>query len=301
MSQELEKSIKNYCSRCNGDTNHTVLYEKEIYYNVYHASHFYMTLECKGCEHVSYRTELHDYESSYPDHQDNWKYDITTNTYPRTLKNYQTLIDIYSVPDKIQRVYTEAISAFSANCFLLTAVAFRTVIEAVCIDKEIKGKNLGAKIDNLLKNHFITEKEAQRLHGIRFIGNDSVHEMTVPTEKQLYIVLEIVDHLLRNLYTIDRKANKELDTIISEFHEFKDLVQKSLAKFKVGDEYPLAKFLGKDIRRLGGRILQFETELIKEIQEGKYEEFEIGKREKFGDSQDELQHFKILRIWTPVL
>lgn len=288
-----KKYIKNYCSRCQFDTNHIVLFQKTVNSNDedYHCAWKYMTVQCLGCENISYRTDFEDYETAYPDEYDNWHHDITTDRYPNSLKDYRPLTDTWILPDKIRIVYNEAINAFRANCFLLTGVAFRAVIEAVCIDKEIKGRNLELKINNLAKARLITEKEAERLHSIRFIGNDSVHEMTVPKEKTLYIVLEIIEHLLKNLYIIDYRVKDKLETLINEYPDFVKLLNKELKKFNKGDEYPLAKYFGKDMRRLNGKLSLFENDLISKIKSKEYTKLKLGKIAKFAGSKDELQHF----------
>ena len=109
------------------------------------------------------------------------------------------------------------------NCYLLSGVGLRAVIEAVCIEQSITGRNLEVKINNLVKNKLITEKDANRLHSIRFLGNDSVHEMDVPNEAKLRAAIEIVEHMLKNLYLIDIEASEHLDTIISNYDDFKAL------------------------------------------------------------------------------
>lgn len=287
--------IKNYCSRCQFDTNHVILYLKTVNSDDehYHCAWKYMAVQCLGCENVSYRTDFEDYETSYPDEYNDWHHEITTDRYPNSLKDYSPLTDTWILPDKIKIVYNEAINAFKANCYLLTGVAFRAVIEAVCIDKEIKGRNLELKINNLAKARLITEKEAERLHSIRFIGNDSVHEMAVPKEKILYIVLEIIEHLLKNLYLIDYRLKDKLETLINEYSDFIKLLNKEIKNFKKGDEYPLAKFFGKDMRRLNGKLSLFENDLITKINANEYTKLKIGKVAIFAGSKDHLQHFKI--------
>jgi len=290
-----KKYIKNFCSRCQFDTNHLILFLKTVNNEDedYHCAWKYMAVQCLGCESVSYRTDFEDYEVSYPDEYDNWHHDITTDRYPNSLKNYKSLSNTWILPEKIKIVYNEAINAFKSNCFLLTGVAFRAVIEAVCIDKEIKGRNLELKINNLSKARLITEKEAERLHSIRFIGNDSVHEMTVPKEKTLYIVLEIIEHLLKNIYIIDYQLKDNLETLINEYPDFIKLLNKELKNFNKGDEYPLAKYFGRDMRRLNGKISLFENELITKINSGDYKKLKLGKIGKFASSKDDLQHFII--------
>lgn len=289
------KIIKNHCSRCQLITNHGILFQKEVLSEDenYHYAWKYMTIQCLGCETISYRTDFEDYETAYPDEYDNWNYDISTSIYPKFLKNHKSLNDSSLLPGNILTVYIEAVNAFKANCKLLTGVAFRAVIEAVCVDKAIKGPNLGKKIDNLVKSRLITDNEAERLHSIRFIGNDSVHEMTVPLEETLYIVLAIIEHLLNNLYIIDYHAKDKLETRIKKYEDFQNLLDKQLIKFNKGDEFPLAKYLGKDMRRLNGKITIFETKLISKIKSNDYEKLKIGKVAKYAGSKDDLKHFII--------
>lgn len=287
------KTVKSFCSRCHYETNHGVLFSKTVDYDPeeYHCSSVYRVVQCLGCENISFRSVFYDFEASYPDNEGNWIPETTINLYPSLLKEHQPLSNTYILPSKIQTVYKEAINAFKANCFLLTGVAFRAVIEAVCIDKKIAGRDLETKINNLAKNRLITEKEADRLHSIRFIGNDSVHEMSVPKEESLYIVLDIIEHLLKNLYLIDYQAKGKIETVVAEWKEFIDLLNDDLKKYAVNDEFPLAKFLGKNIRRLTGRLPEFEKQLIKEINSGSYDNLTVGKFDKFGTSKDSLQHF----------
>lgn len=291
MSEKIR--IKNYCSFCQLDSNHEVLFK--IVDNgddeYYHHAWVYMTVQCLGCENISYRTVYEDYESSYVDEDNNWRHDTTITTYPSSIKYYKNLKYTHILPDKIKIVFMEAINAFRSECYLLTGVAFRAVIEAVCIENDIKGRNLEFKINNLSRAKLITEKEATRLHSIRFIGNDSIHSMSVPKTETLYLVLEIIEHLLKNLYIIDYRSKDKLETLISEYSDFITLLNKELKGFSNGDEYPLAKYFGKDMRLMNGNLSNFEKELMTKITSGEYTKLSIGKVAEFPNSKDSLQHF----------
>lgn len=289
--------IKNYCRRCQYDTNHTIVYleqktESSPEENGYQIE--YMIVECDGCESISFREDFNNYDVMYPDEFNNWCHEKKITLYPSTLRNHYGLKQVRNLPEQIRHVYEEAIEAFKAKCYLLTAVAFRTIIEAICIDKSISGKDLKNKIDNLVHARLITEKEGSRLHTIRFIGNDSVHEMAVPKQDALFLVLDIVEHLLKNLYIIDKEAKKSLVTIIETFEDFSQTLNKCVKKFKPGEEYPLVKILTKDVRLLNGKIQEFENELIQEIKEENYTKLEIGKKAKFGKGEDLVQYYRII-------
>lgn len=294
-SETKEIVLTNFCSKCHGETNHRVLFKKHVDNdpNVYDIRSTFKVVECMGCERVSYRTDTHDIENAYPDQYGDWTVDTTTDIYPNPLKGHKPLSRIHVFPSQIKTVYEESVNAFRSYCYLLAGVGFRAVIEAVCIDKEVKGRDLESKINNLAKNRLITDKEADRLHSIRFIGNDSVHEMSVPKESALYIVLNIIEHLLSNLYLIDHYAKGQIDTITSSFDEFMELLEKHMAEFKVGDAFPLAKLFGKDTRRLSGRLSEFEAKLMDEIKAGNYKHMDVGKVAPFGNTSDTYQHFVI--------
>lgn len=124
------------------------------------------------------------------------------------------------------------------------------MIEAICIDQSIPGRNLEVKINNLVKHKLITEKDAYRLHSIRFLGNDSVHEMDVPKKFKITIALNIIESLINSLYIIDIRAKEHLDTIIANYDEFKDLLLKKIFNIQVGEEKSIKEILCKDFRRI---------------------------------------------------
>lgn len=288
------EKIKSYCDECQGTTNHAILYKKSEKSSDpdYMFERIYFVIECMGCEQVSFMQEDHDYEVSYPDENDIWTHEISVHLYPEPLKNHKPLSEQHLLPNQLRTVYSETIEALKSNCKLLAGVGFRAIIEAICIDKQINGRNLEQKINNLARSRFITDKEAERLHAVRFMGNDSVHEIAVPKERALFVVLEIIEHLLQNLYIIDKHAKPVLETFITNFDDFEELLIQKLKKFKKDDDFPLAKYIDKDVRRLNGQISKFENELIQKIKAGEFELFNLGEVKKFGTNTSDLfQHF----------
>jgi hypothetical protein len=292
----MDNTTKSYCQRCNYETNHSILF-KESYRSKeeeeYDYALEYMVVKCLGCENISFRKEFIDIESSYPDEFGDWNPYVTITTYPKKNKVAKKLGNAHVLPEKIKSIYDEAINSFNADCLILTGVAFRAVIEAICIEENITGNNLEKKINNLVRQKLITEKEAKRLHSIRFIGNDSVHEMKIPKEKSLIMVLNIIEHLLNNIYLIDYDSEGILETIIDKFPEFEQLLNQCVRKINNGDEIPLAKILNKNVRRFNGKLSEFETELIGKINNKEYANLLIGKIDVYGNDTTQRQHFII--------
>lgn len=261
--------IWNYCSKCNQHTKQQALFIKQKEYQdleeYEYGKYTYIVLECCGCESISYRTEYVDYLQA--DANELSRENPTVKSYqifPKVL-NGRKPISSYYIPEKILSVYEQTILALKGESELLTAVGFRAILEAICLEENIKGQNLEQKINNLAKNRFITEKEAERLHTIRFLGNDSVHEMEIPSTKKLYLVLDIIEHLLRNIYIIDNEMKYVLDTIIKKYEEFEYLVIERLGEFSVGDTKTLNEILGKHIRRINTDLGILEKDLKNRI------------------------------------
>lgn len=279
----------NYCSSCGQDTKHTLLFFKSkkdedevMEYGITH----YQIVECNGCETISFRSETHDFFA-----QETGSIEVQIDNFPYDLQNYEPLKGVSYLPKKIRAVYNQTLFAFKGKSLLLTGVGFRAVIESICIEEEIKGHTLEQRINNLLKNKFITEKEADRLHSIRFLGNDAVHEMEIPREDKLYLVLSIIDNLLKNLYIIDKDAKSKLDSIIKDYTGFTELLIKILPKFKIGDEKTLKEIIGKHIRQINVDLNILEQALIDGIKKGAIDYLELGVSKPTEEDKTNQQHF----------
>lgn len=277
----------NYCSECRRNTKHSVLFSKEVRDEVYYLTDCsYQVVECNGCETVSFRLEIYELMVEDPDDR------LNIETFPLFLKEYREIENTYYLPEKIQEVYNQTILAFKGKSFLLTAVGFRAIIEAICIEENIKGANLEQKINNLVKNRLITEKEGDRLHSIRFLGNDSIHDMEVPSSGKLYLVLDIIDNLLKNLYLIDKRAKRTLDTLIYEFEDFEDLIKNCLSKHKIGEEKCLTEILNRSIRRIKSDLNSLEKELINRINDGSISFLALAAQKTSGSIQVQFYEIK---------
>lgn len=285
--------VKNYCSACGRETNHEFIgkHEASVSSDFYHCMTQHAVVQCRGCNTVSFRKAFHDYENAFPIENGEWDYPITVDVYPKKPKG---TLDLKDAPEIIHDIYSEACNAFQDESYTLAGIGFRATIEAVCNDQHIEGKELGTRINNLTTKGLISKKDSLRLHSIRFLGNDAAHEIIKPTPASLDAALTIIEHLLTTVYILDSKTKGKLEEVIGEYQRFESLLTKKLKKFSIGDEFPLAKFLGKDIRLLNGSTKSLEKQLMSEIGKGSFKLLAIGKKEKFQNSQEELQHFRLV-------
>lgn len=281
----MKTANKDYCPNCKQITNHNILYsveDKSDSGSDFHWIRTYGIVQCMGCENIQFRNEYWDESlirygvEGEEEQYSEYKY------YPQNIKYHSPLEYIYELPDKIRVVYLETLDALKSACYLLAGVGLRAIIEAVCMDRNISGRNLEVKINKLAQNKLITEKDKNRLHSIRFLENDSVHEMNVPEEEKLNVALRIIENLLQNQYLIDKIINKHLDTIIDKYEDFKHLVLNIFisAGFNTGDEKNIKEILKRDYRRIDpNQISIFENQLTNDIQSSSITLISIGKRE----------------------
>lgn len=283
-------TVWNYCIKCKQKTNHDIegIHQEEHDPDEYHCMIEHSVVKCRGCNTVSFRKVFHDYEGAYPEYNDEWIVPKEIETFPKAeIGNLNTK----HLPEIVESIYQETCSAYRDGALTLAGIGFRATIEAICNDQGVTGKELSTRINNLASKGLISKKDSTRLHSIRFLGNDAAHEIITPSKNSLQAALIIVEHLITTVYIIDQESTGKLDAIIEEYSKFEALLDKKLEGFSVGDEYPLPKFLGKDTRLISGSTKDIEKQLNARIGKAEYKKLKFGKKAKYLDSKDELQHY----------
>jgi len=258
------------CRACCRPTRHDILWGHEQYDDPedYHESYQWQVVQCRGCNTVGFRLQNDDYEQISVDADGDVHHTITITTFPRVLSNHVGLSGIYWVPSLIAKVYRQTLSAYGEKAYVLASIGLRATIEAVCNHLKISGANLEKRIDQLFKGGYVSNEDKKRLHAIRFLGNDAAHEVKEPTEADLRVALEIVEHLLNSVFILTRKA-KSLQTIIESYNEFEILVAKCSKGADATQTLSLGALLGNNRRFVGNNLDVFEAQLKSEISAGK--------------------------------
>lgn len=286
------KKIKSYCRECGKNINHDVLSKhSELYRDEYCCDIHYQIIQCRGCETKSFRKVFVDIEAAFPTYNDEWEDPKEITIYPKAVEGHKEVDDIYELPGIVRKIYSEILLALKEDAKVLAGLGLRAAVEAVCNDLNIPGRSLEVRINRLANGGYISKNDAERLHGIRFMGNDAAHDIKTPKGGSLSVALQIVEHLVSSVYILEKKSNGNIDTTISRYEVFQEMLDKKLKHYNTGDEYPIAKFLGKDLRRVKESISTLEQELINQISSGIYTKLSVGKIDHYQGSQDQLQHF----------
>lgn len=174
----------------------------------------YDFLKCNGCETATYRRTS--WFSEEPGESTVTFYPPRGSEAPiRPPKQF----DQFPCSDPVGSVYRQTLGALNQELLTLAGAGLRLIIEGVCNQKGIKDgpvpdktgtinrkDNLQGRIHGLAEKHFITDPQAEILHEIRFLGNDAAHELDQPSAKAVNTALDIVEHLLEQVYEQPEKA-----------------------------------------------------------------------------------------------
>lgn len=285
--KEKDNYLSCYCGRCNQDTNHDVLSSERVGSDNddFWWQEIYSIAKCRGCGELTFLLQSSSEDDYDYDEDGNAFIATRISTYPKQRPIASGLRHYWSVPNSISGVYKETIIALNNSCLMLAAAGFRTIIEATCMENNISGKTLESKINNLCKANIITKRDRDRLHSIRFLGNDSVHQMKSPTVDILLLVLEIIDIMLKNLYILEEECRNALEGPITKFADFIELLDEGLKNRSVGEIDILRNLLASSRRLIKEDLRGFETELIEQIQEGKYAKLSLSPSQQVGKKQ----------------
>jgi len=265
---------KYFCRNCKGLRNHKELFEKKKVGNdddIIHWIEVYSVIECLGCETISFLKVYGDETMVRANELGLTEYLNDFEIFPYYLEKGRE-IDDWHLPSSISNIYIETIEAFKASALILTAGGLRAIIEAVCNHLKIKKGTLEERINLLHNKGFLTSSESKRIHSIRFIGNDALHEIEKPRIEHLHILLEIVNHLLANLFINDEIIKGRVDTIIDKYEDYLTLIENKITLELIGKEVTIKNLIGRSVRLINKENhLIFEKLFIEEIGNNKHD------------------------------
>lgn len=234
--ESKDEKFKAFCATCKSETNHIVARSVDIHGTeivVYGTgpndrdsvdwSDRYQIIQCLGCDSFSFRHKNWFSEAQQYYGPDDFDDGITTWLFPQRGKDTLMPKDFYNVPKNLRAIYKEVVNSFNNDAPVLCAAGLRATIEGLCAAHGVAGgpvevkkadgtvetkkkNNLEGKINGLCEKGILTKQSTDILHEHRYMGNDAVHELSRPSEGDLHVAIEIVEHTLESLYEIPEKA-----------------------------------------------------------------------------------------------
>lgn len=224
--------FKAFCATCRLESNHLVLQSvdesgSERYITGPDPEDFeyvdwkirHQIIQCQGCDTYSFRRVQWNSEEAWLDDDG-----TITTLYPPRDRNTLTAKEFRNVPRNLRLIYEEIVTCFNAGASTLCAAGLRAAIEGLCAAQGVQGgtvnkqqpdgtfkqkktKDLEGKIAGLHEMGLLTKASAEIFHEHRFLGNYAVHELSRPSDADLKIAVEIVEHAFESLYEIPKKGN----------------------------------------------------------------------------------------------
>jgi len=208
------------CAKCSGRTAHIVLasiddngsddqgafsFEWIVRYQI---------VECRGCKSRSFREE-HSNSEDWDVGEDGHQFPAVNEVlYPPRLAGRKGIGDhLQYLPAKVRQIYSETLAAVMSNSPILAGIGLRALLETVCKEKRAVGKVLADKIDDLEAKRILTPISAKILHRIRNLGNDAAHEVKPHTLQQLGVALDVVEHLLKDVYILPHQMKAQFKEV----------------------------------------------------------------------------------------
>lgn len=227
-NQTKDKVLSVQCLSCKGATKHRVTgsldkegteYDQCEGWSVDWTDR-YQIIQCQGCDSVSFR-----HQSWFSEGQDFDEDGITERLYPLRGATTISAKPMQNVPTNLRRIYSELVDCYNNQSPTLCAAGLRALVEGICAQQgvldgpvelpskgggtqTVRRDNLEGRIAGLQEKGLLAPASAQTLHEHRYLGNDAVHELARPSEDELRLAIEIVEHTLEQLYELPEKAEE---------------------------------------------------------------------------------------------
>ena len=218
VNKKQGQGIKCACRECRRDTKHLVVVEATEHGTVNPTwdpqyqidwSTEYQLVQCQGCDTLSFRrASTNSEEGPVEIAPDQWEEIVHEDIYPSPVEGRTPVADANLLPEKVDRIYAETLSALNNRQEVLCGVGIRAIIETVCKDKQALDQNLYKRINTLVTLGVLTKDGADILHKLRSLGNDAAHEVKPHSLQELGLALDVVDHLLLGVYILPIHAKK---------------------------------------------------------------------------------------------
>lgn len=110
------------------------------------------------------------------------------------------------LPVNIHEMLLEVRYTLQRELSALPSMGLRSVIDMICNERVGDIGGFAEKLRQLEEKRLITPKKRQIIESILEVGHASVHRGHFPTAKDLKVVMDIVDHLLEELYVLDKTS-----------------------------------------------------------------------------------------------
>lgn len=207
VQRQVGERVKSHCVTCRQETHHVVVcsaHEEDYYPDVQDDEYCggtvvktdHQIVKCLGCHTLGFRRVAEEDQDGH----------ISVAQFPPPSPDVEFLRENWRLPRDVYRIHRETLTALTHQCRTLAGVGIRLLIELVCKEEGVKGRNLAERIDALAEKGVIAKASARVLHLLRDLGNEAAHDAKAYPLEQLVLAMDIVQTMLKNVYLHPHQA-----------------------------------------------------------------------------------------------
>lgn len=121
--------------------------------------------------------------------------------------------NLHNIPLEINKVYQEALNAYSAEAFTGTTLLCRKLLMHIAVNLGAKeGENFAYYVKFFDEQHYISPRSHDWVDEIRKIGNKANHELDVNTKEEAEKDLIFCEMILKSNYEYPNEISNEKDS-----------------------------------------------------------------------------------------
>jgi hypothetical protein len=211
-----DRKVSFPCVGCQRRTLHIVMQSVDCHEQLledgYHVTiqswQKYQIVQCLGCEEISFRLSTRCSEDFVTDPiSGETVLEEKVECYPSRIVGRKKLEYGLNLPAQVSAIYDETHAALCNKQPILAGIGIRALLETICKEKGAEGRDLKIKINALVEMKVLTQPSADILQRLRTLGNEAAHEVKPHSEDRLGVAMDIIEHLLKDVYILPKIAN----------------------------------------------------------------------------------------------
>ncbi|MCE3221800.1 DUF4145 domain-containing protein [Vibrio diabolicus] len=138
--------------------------------------------------------------------------------YPEHTFSYREPKSFLHISTELDNLYRDIITSYRHDLAIPTAMAIRTLLEAICIEQGISDDiawKFHIKIEKLNKIIGMPQSITEGLLALKFMGDSAAHKLISPQMKDLSLAIDLLEALLLHLY----EARFDLQSKATQMHQ----------------------------------------------------------------------------------
>jgi hypothetical protein len=209
-----------FCRRCGGDRHHTVIAKKERHWSDNEAqidgSDTWSILECRGCQNITF-VHIHWFSEDLTIGDEGPEPIVHRDLYPpsppRPLPEWASELWLALKHEDrwVVKLHSDIYTALGSGALSLAAMGTRAIVDFVVTSKVGDAGVFTKKLERMHNKVLITDVQAEIIRAAFDAGSAAAHRGYIPTQEDVYTLLDITETLLRQIYIDPMRQKRQAE------------------------------------------------------------------------------------------